>query len=193
MLMKKKIFFVIVAAVLLIAFFEYHRSHQEHWLRFQSDNPMLDFSFEYPASWTPFESRGRSELYDGIQMMGPRDGGKEFSVAYEITVKKSGNQSAQDLLADYVKRMERYPQFKTLKAGRLAEMGTVEYEYIMRLPLRKLNNHDVVMRGKALYVTRENRSYRINFFGTAEQFKRYVSIFDRAVKTLRFAEPAKTS
>ena len=159
-------------------------------LDYQSKNPSLDFAFKYPKNWQPRESQGRRERYDAVQVLGPRDKQNEFSVAFVISVKPGGNKTVTDSLSDYIKSTSRFSGFKVLETNGVTvgkqNTSSARYQYLMRLPLRKLNARDVLVKGETFFLANENKSYWVSFLGTAKQFDEYLPVFRRMMKTFRF-------
>ena len=159
------------------------------YLTFSSKNSALDFQFKYPPTWKSYESQGATEKYDEVQVMGPRDEAKEFSVYYSVTVKNSDKEMS-DWHAKFISSMERFPNFKILKSKSETIQGLktrlTSYEHVMRLPLRKSNAESVLMKGETCFLVRGNKAYRLTFFGTAEQFKEHEYVFNRMLKSFKF-------
>ena len=158
---------------------------------YQSKNPALNFNFEYPAiGWTPKESQGTSQAYDAVQLLGPADAEKEYSAYFSVGVRTlKPEQLNEDFLSALVKESERFKGFRVLEEKKIRIEGrdhpSVTFEYMLRLPLWKKSAKDVLVKKTVVFITRGNRSYRISCGGTADQFKRYSPVFEKARETFR--------
>lgn len=157
---------------------------------FKSSNPNFNFTFKYPNHWKTTESKGAQDAYEALQVMGPRDDLNGYTVSFAITVKPLQKESVEDLLLQYKQAYSGFPDFRALGEnkikidGRKTKTNTIQYK--LRLPFHKLNAKDILMKGESTYLIDEEKSYRISFTGTAEQFDRYYPIFKNALKTFRF-------
>lgn len=157
---------------------------------FLSKNPMLDFTFKYPADWKASETQGRSERYDAVYLNGPRDDDREFSIGISITVVPADGQSDSALLPEYLETTARFNNFELLSQKSRAIGGqktsSATYQHTMRLPIDHVDATDVLIKGDTFFLRRGDRNYRVTFRGTAEQFDEYLPVFERMLKTFRF-------
>ena len=170
---------VIVALVTVFVVRSYRENQREgkimeSYLTYTGSNPALDITFQYPPHWKPVESQGRTERYDDVQVMGPRNDEADFGTSVSVTVRPMGEEDASRLLSEYLKMIGKFSGFKVVKiedstiARKSAARG--RYEYVLRLPYRHINARDVLMREETVFVTKPGKSYRLTFTSTADQF-----------------------
>ena len=163
------------------------------YLMYASRHPELNFTFKHPPDWKPAESQGKREHYTAVDVVGPWNKEDSYSVGFSITNRSAEGKDPGELLSEYLKTSSRFSQFKTIAAKNIsidkAKIMSSTYEYVMRLPLRKLNSKDVLMRGETFFVVRDGKSYRFTFTGTAKQFDRYLPVFKQMIKTFQFVKP----
>lgn len=164
---------------------------KQQYISFETKNPALDFTFEYPEDWKPYETQGQSEKYDSVQVMGPKDEKNEFNISMSITVKPLGNDRSNpsELLSGYLKRSNNLSNFKVLETKKV-QLGGQEtsfaiYQYTDRLPIWKKNTREVLMKKGTGFIRKDDKFYRFTFSGTAEQFRQYEPVLERMIKTFR--------
>ena len=190
----KKIFVILTTIVILgvITYSIYQRGCMipKEWLSFESRNKAFDFTFKYPPDWKPQETKGRTEEYDQANMFGPRDKERKFTLAYGITVQSVGEESAADLLNQYVKYLANASQFKMISKKNVKIGGRsfpgVRIQYLLRLPIYQINAKDVLMEEETYVIINGKHSYRMNLLGTKEQVRKYYPVFKGMLKTFRF-------
>lgn len=159
---------------------------------YKSKNPALDFTFEYPAlGWTPKESQGTTQKYDAVQVLGPANAKQEYSVYISVGVRLlKPEQLSADLPGLFLEEKKRFKGFKVLEEKNIKiqnyDCPSATYEYFLRLPFWKKNAKDVLIKETTVFLTKDNRSYRISCAGTAEQFKQFSYAFEKAFKTFQF-------
>lgn len=165
---------------------------KQQYISFETKNPALDFTFDYPENWKPYETQGQSEKYDSVQVMGPKDEKNEFNVSMSITVKPLGNNhpNPSQLLSEYLKRSNNLSNFKVLETKKI-QMGGREtslavFQYIDRLPTWKTNARDVLMKKATGFISKADKFYRFTFSGTAEQFRQNEDVLKQIFKTFQF-------
>lgn len=196
----RKVFFVsaavlIAAAGMLFGLTTYREGQAMNgYLTYTSKNPELNFTFKHPPDWKPAESQGKREHYTTVDVVGPWDKENSFSVGFSITNRSAEGKDAGKLLNEYLKTAGRFSQFKTISEKNISidktKTMSSAYRYLMRLPMRKLNSKDVLMKGETFFLIRDGKSYRFTFTGTAKQFDRYLPVFKKMIKTFQFTQLA---
>ena len=166
---------------------------KQKYIAFETKNPALDFTFEYPEDWKPHEFQGQSEKYDSVQVMGPRDEKNELTLSFSITVKpfdKDHADSSEELLSEYLERSNNLAQIKVLDTKKI-QMGGQKtslaiFQYVDRLPAWKTNARDVLMKKATGFVNKADKFYRFTFSGTAEQFRQNEDVLKQIIKTFQF-------
>lgn len=160
---------------------------------FESKNPALNFTFEYPeVGWTPVESQGRTEKYDLVYLSGPIDKEHGFTTLIHITEKPlKPNETSATLLERYLKMDSNLDKFKTLRkenkmvAGEQAASALYEYE---ATPLYRIKASPVLVKGKKIYLTRNGRSYEFTLETIGSQYNIYAPILEHVLTTFKFTE-----
>ncbi len=165
---------------------------QNDYLTYKSTNPVFDFSFKYPQGWKPAESKGVVGRYDDIQVIGPRDKQNLFSAGFSITVKPDSKKNTEDLLTEHLRTSSRFSKFKVIETKKSTvdhyKTSVASFQYTMLLPPLKTNAKEVLLKGKTLFLAKDNKSYRISFLSTAEQFDQYGTVFNEVIKTFQFTK-----
>lgn len=197
----KKFLWLILICLLGAVFFQQYAEKpskgeklKKDYLIYQSKNPSLDFTFQYPSvGWTVDESEGVGQSYDAVQLLGPRDHQNQYSTSFAVTVKTNDSGvKAEDQLDAFLKTMERFRDFKILEKGKVGIQNNnypiATYGYVARLPLWKKNAKDVLMREEVVFLSHQKKSYRITYLGTAEQNRASKSVFEHLLKTFKFLD-----
>ncbi|MBU9888715.1 MAG: hypothetical protein KTQ49_02460 [Candidatus Omnitrophica bacterium] len=162
-----------------------------NYVTFQTDNPALDFTFEYPGTgWNPVESRGRRETYDVVFLGGEVDERTRFRTIIHITVKPlPEGKTAAALLKAYLERASVFRKFKAssqtgLDVGGVKAQGALfEYE---DYPLHQINPQAIPLKGRRIFFMRGGRSYEISFVTLVSRYEKYASVLDHLIKTFQF-------
>ncbi len=158
---------------------------------FQSKNPVLDFTFEYPEKgWQPVEAQGSIEKYDQVYLQGPVNKENGFTTLIHATVRPlEVGKTAPDLLEACLKTDSNLTKFRILHKD-VKEVGrekafSVVYEY-ESFPLFNMKAPPVLLRGQRVYLMRNGRSYELMIETVAAQYKDYAPIFENVLKTFKF-------
>lgn len=191
-ILKTATFITAIAMAATISVYLIKGKQDQKYKTYKSNDPVYNFIFEYPETWKVNESRGKTDDYAMVMVIGPRDEANEYSLGLAIVVKPLENKNENALLNEYMKSISTFQNFKIIKnekpsiANHKAEAAV--YEHAMRLPLRKLNAKDVLMKGKVFVVVKNEKLYRLDFFGTAELFRQNEAVLKRIIETFQFTE-----
>ena len=189
---NSKTFVIGTILVLAVSFYLIKNSGRDHqkYQTFKSENPAFNFTFEYPETWKIRETEGKTDPYAMVHATGPRDNQKEFSVGFFITVKDIENQTSDRLLADHLKSVERFKNFKIVEQKKNRINGETNpfaiYQYILMLPFQKIGAQAELVKTETGFVVQGEKSYHLNFVGTEKQFEKYKPVFQKVLTTFRF-------
>lgn len=156
----------------------------------------LDFAFSYPQVWKVSESKGRTERYSQIHILGPSNIEKTMKVSITLTAysieglkKYSGLERYCD---EYISKREKLKNFKLLnkihKAFKDISVIHIDISYDARLPLYSANAKDVSIESKAILFERNGCLYDFAYQNDKGGFKRYYPIFEKVLQSLKFKQ-----
>lgn len=194
---KKIILFVLILVIGILALRSYwgnlvNSKEQGVFKKYTSENPALNFTFEYPEkNWLPKEGHGSGQVFDSVQLLGPRDAQNQYSVNISVVVKPlNPKQSLADSAASFLESMKRFTGFKIAKNEKIKIQESIgqgaSYEYFLRLPFWKKNAKNVLIKETVFFLMTAEKSYRITYSGTSEQYKNSRQVFEHFLKTFRF-------
>jgi hypothetical protein len=172
-------------------------SNLDSYARFSSDNPLLDFTFLYPADWQAIEIKGKEKAYTEVFIRGPRNAENTYSLSLVVRVmpisEKEGRWvDLKAVAADYVAKSKGLAGFREVSRaeGRLADVEAIEIEmgYMMPLPLNAVNPKKTQIIERKVFLKRGSYFYELAYTAVEEDYYKYLDAFRNASRTLEFRE-----
>ena len=160
---------------------------------FKTQNPALDFTFEYPSrGWSFEESQGRMEKYDVVYLRGPVDKDKKSGTLIYVTVRPMGvDKSASALLESYLGIDSNLDEFKMLRKETVTvareKASAALYQY-KTIPSVRIEDPLVLFKKRMIFSIRNDRSYELTLITSAAQYDICAPVFEHVLKTFKFKE-----
>ncbi len=174
-------------------------STQITFIRFNSENARLNFTFLHPQDWQVLQSRGAKTNYDEVMIVGPRNRQNTYNLALTVRVTPLSQQDGlfptlDVLVTDYLAR-HRYPFREISRAkGSLAGCNAVEIEigYTMPLPINSANSQETPMIEHRVFLQKDGNLYELIFRAVEEDYFKYLDAFWNAARTFEFRAETET-
>ena len=155
----------------------------------------VPFTFDYPRNWVAGEEEGRSEPYQQIVILGPRNAQDTYSAGLTIRIlpTRAAGGSYADLseLAQWRRSQHAQTKDAVILKEQMAHVGglsgtELEVESHAALPPRALEQHRTTLRTHLVMLAKGDRLYEFSYSADAHDYPRYHSAFDRLLRSLRF-------
>jgi hypothetical protein len=161
------------------------------YVAFQSQNPVFDFTFCYPATWKMAETGGTG--YHEIAIIGPRSQDNTFSVGLFVVVttipKGEGPNCALDRAVLGHSTGEK--QTAVIQDGFRTVGGSdardIELRYSILSDPNLVNAEFIPAHERILFFARENRLYEMHYLAPEAQFANHIGAFEHLVRTFEFS------
>jgi hypothetical protein len=162
---------------------------------YQPKGLSLPFSFEYPKNWAAGEERGRSEPYQQILILGPRNAQDTYNAG--LVIRMLPTQPRGGRFADVGELTQwRRGQFAAAKAfvvltdrPRSVEDAAgmeLEMQFTAALPLPTMASQDTTLRSHTVIVERDGQLYEFSYSADVRDYQRYYPAFAHLIETLHF-------
>jgi len=163
---------------------------KEGYIRYQSGQLQMPYTFLYPANWKVREIA--EDGYVEIFIAGPRNEAGTFSISFTVTVTRPANQTpmeaATTLLSKFHSRFTKQTlgPLSTTVAGSPAV--AVEVAYSMPLPLNSINPQWTLIRERNIFFQRGDQLYELGYAAPEEDYETWLGAFHTLAESFTFLE-----
>jgi len=170
-----------------------------HYLIFNSKEPQLDFTFEYPKKWMLFEEANQGGFYSQVRLLGP----KKLDTTYMCTViirkisKKSQGgayEGLEDLIEDYKNHLfddDFMNQTDKNIYGKPAKEIVATYVKPISEINRRQQIKKIIIKVRTIFMDNNDYLYEFTYSSDEKDYERQLQNFEHLLKTFEFFNERK--
>lgn len=158
---------------------------------YQSSQPNLPVSFEYPSEWRTEFSKGATENYSQVQIYAPDALDKRLRTYIVVRIMPPKDQGGR--YASIAEAVEEYRKtlmssWRIVEEQRIEVSGVSAYKMdingTLRLPWRSPKAQDVPIRSQRIFFEKDGRLYELSWLATSETAPQLEDAFSHLIQTL---------